>query len=240
MEPAERQQQLLEAIIQEYIKTARPVSSLTLVQEYGFDYSTATIRNDMADLEEAGLIAQPHTSAGRIPTEQGYHYYIQHFLHERTLPKAQRSKLKEVAAPATRDPQQLFKNVARVLSEVTGETVFIAFANGNYIMAGLSQIFHKPDFTDVEQILALSDAFDHLEEIVAAMKQHLQSDIQILIGDENPFSPECSTIVASLTSPYHRDRHNDANVLGIVGPMRMNYEHNLAIISYLDELIHHP
>ena len=71
-----RKKKILQAIVEEYIETAEPVSSKSLVEKHGIDYSSATIRNDMAELEKIGLLDKPHTSAGRIPSAQGYRYYV--------------------------------------------------------------------------------------------------------------------------------------------------------------------
>ncbi len=76
----ERQQQLLKAIVEEFIKTAEPVGSKTLVERYGLDYSSATIRNEMNYLEQQGLLEKTHTSSGRIPSTEGYRYYVENML----------------------------------------------------------------------------------------------------------------------------------------------------------------
>ena len=80
MEPAARKKQILSAIVESYIQTGEPVGSKALIQEAGLKVSSATVRNDMADLTERGYIVQPHTSAGRIPTQRGYRYYVDNAL----------------------------------------------------------------------------------------------------------------------------------------------------------------
>ena len=74
---SERKERILKAVVEEYTRNARPVASETLLREYGMSVSSATIRNEMAELEAEGYIYQPHTSAGRIPSEQGYRYFVQ-------------------------------------------------------------------------------------------------------------------------------------------------------------------
>ncbi|MBA2286962.1 MAG: heat-inducible transcription repressor HrcA [Ktedonobacteraceae bacterium] len=80
-----RKQQILRALVEEYIYTATPVASETLVRKYGFGYSSATVRHELAGLEEAKLIYQPHTSAGRVPTDLGYRYFVEHLMQESAL-----------------------------------------------------------------------------------------------------------------------------------------------------------
>jgi heat-inducible transcriptional repressor len=82
---SDRKQQILRALVEEYIHTATPVASETLVRKYRINYSSATVRHELAGLEEAGLIFQPHTSAGRVPTDLGYRYFVEHLMRESAL-----------------------------------------------------------------------------------------------------------------------------------------------------------
>src|SRR5690348_7242413 len=82
---SQRKQQVLRALVEEYIHTATPVASETLVRKYGLNYSSATVRHELAGLEEAHLIYQPHTSAGRVPTDLGYRYFVEHLMQESAL-----------------------------------------------------------------------------------------------------------------------------------------------------------
>ena len=81
----DRQQKLLILVIRDYIETAQPVGSKHLVARYRLDLSSATIRNEMSALTEMGYLRQPHTSAGRVPTEEGYRYFVQHLLPDQPL-----------------------------------------------------------------------------------------------------------------------------------------------------------
>jgi heat-inducible transcriptional repressor len=82
---SQRKQQILRALVEEYVHTATPVASETLVRKYGLRYSSATVRNELAGLEEASLIYQPHTSAGRVPTDLGYRYFVEYLMQESAL-----------------------------------------------------------------------------------------------------------------------------------------------------------
>ncbi len=82
---SQRKQQILRALVEEYIHTATPVASETLVRKYRLDYSSATVRHELAGLEESMLIYQPHTSAGRVPTDLGYRYFVEHLMRESAL-----------------------------------------------------------------------------------------------------------------------------------------------------------
>lgn len=82
---SQRKQQILRALVEEYIHTATPIASETLVRKYGLNFSSATVRHELAGLEEANLIYQPHTSAGRVPTDLGYRYFVEHLMRESAL-----------------------------------------------------------------------------------------------------------------------------------------------------------
>ena len=98
----ERSQQLLKVLVERYINDGQPVGSRTLSKDSGMNLSPATIRNAMSDLEELGLIISPHTSAGRIPTEEGYRYFVRHLLQEQKLPAIEQRRIRE-AEPGRRE-----------------------------------------------------------------------------------------------------------------------------------------
>ena len=91
-----RQSSVLEAIVREYVRTAEPVGSMAVAERYNIAASPATVRNDMADLEQDGFIRQPHTSAGRVPTEKAYQYYVDNFLREVDMPRQEEKALRQV------------------------------------------------------------------------------------------------------------------------------------------------
>src|SRR5438105_1772941 len=86
---SQRKQQILRALVEEYIYTATPIASETLVRKYRLNFSSATVRHELAGLEEAMLIFQPHTSAGRVPTDLGYRYFVEHLMQESALSLAE-------------------------------------------------------------------------------------------------------------------------------------------------------
>lgn len=233
-----RRQKLLQVIIQEYIKTARPVSSQTLVDEYDFEYSPATIRNDMAALEEAGFIMHPHTSAGRVPTEKGYQYYIQHFLQPTPLSSTEKKALDELFAYDTPDQLQHMKQIAKTLAELTDETVIISLNNGETIFSsGISHMFRKPEFSHVQTMVSMSEAFDRLDEIMQGINEAMtrtDQDIQILMGKQNPFFNNCAVMITE-----YEWGNAPPGVVGILGPMRMDYDANIALLEYIETLMDH-
>lgn len=232
MSKQERQYKLLQTLIKEYIKNAHPVSSKTLAQKCGFDCSSATIRNDMVDLEDAGFIAQPHTSAGRIPTEKGYQYYIKHFIHRKELGEAKKEAVEQAMQKQEDDQREKIRRLAKALAELTDETVVVSFG-GNSYYTGISRMFRKPEFAEhAELMVSIGEMFDQIDDVMNSMQARVVDDIQILIGQDNPFSSSCSMIV----SEY--DLWDDgSSLLGILGPMRMDYDTNISIMEYMESLM---
>ncbi len=118
-ELTKRQEYLLGLIVREYVNTPTPISSKLLVEQYGLSVSTATVRNDMAALEEAGLLASPHTSAGRVPTEAGYRYFVQKLIGETELSPAEQRRIRHQFHQTWYDVEQWLRLAASVLARTT-------------------------------------------------------------------------------------------------------------------------
>lgn len=126
-ELAERRRRILNIVIQEYVQTAQPVGSGTIVQNYDLGVSAATIRNDLAFLEEEGLLTHPHTSAGRIPTDAGYRYFVQHLLTESELPHEERRAIRSQFQQARQELDQWLRLSTSVLAR-TSQSAALATA----------------------------------------------------------------------------------------------------------------
>ena len=118
----ERSQNILEAIVEDYIVSAEPIGSRAITRRHSFNLSPATVRNVMSDLEEMGFLCSPHTSAGRIPTEKGFHYYIDSLLQVRDLSKAEESKLRKNYRFKSMKMEDIMQEVGRVMSGLSNYT----------------------------------------------------------------------------------------------------------------------
>lgn len=127
MEPLnERKKRILHAVVSSHIQTADPVGSRTVARSYRIGLSSATIRNEMADLEEMGYLEQPHTSAGRVPSQKGYRYYVDHLMVEGRLGDAEELSIsRSLSLEKMREIEQIIANAVRVLSAVTNQTSLI-------------------------------------------------------------------------------------------------------------------
>ncbi|MGI6686253.1 MAG: heat-inducible transcriptional repressor HrcA [Bacillota bacterium] len=121
----ERKKQVLHAIIKDYVATAEPVGSRTISKKYGLGVSSATIRNEMSDLEEQGYIEQPHTSAGRIPSDKGYRYYVDCIMEKEKLTPMEENKIKQLFTPKITEMEQIVQATCRLLSQLTNYTAII-------------------------------------------------------------------------------------------------------------------
>ncbi len=115
-ELTERQKLILTLVVRDYIETAKPVGSKILIEHYKLDMSSATIRNEMAALTEAGYLRQPHISAGRVPTEEGYRYFVTHFVYQTDLPSATRDTITHQFYQVRQDVEQWMHLAASILA----------------------------------------------------------------------------------------------------------------------------
>ena len=117
-----RKRKILQAIVEEYIETSEPVSSGSLVQNEELNCSSATIRNEMAELEQIGFLEKPHTSAGRVPSQKGYRYYVDELLREDNLSRKEIEMIREMMETKVNRLEDLTKIATTTLSEITHYT----------------------------------------------------------------------------------------------------------------------
>lgn len=225
MELSPRQKTILKTLIKEYIRSAQPVASGILVEKYRLDISPATVRNELTVLEDLGYIYQPHTSAGRVPTEAAYLLEIEENYHKKRDAKPAD---KEALEAVLRDSES-FKPAARILAELSGNAVFWAFHKNDLYHTGLSNLFSQAEFKQSEMLFDVSQVIDRMEEIIDGLFDELPEGTQVYLGSNNPFG-------AFLGTALLKYRHGGVSGLcGILGPMRMDYARNLSLLTHLEE-----
>lgn len=117
-----RKKRILQAVVDEYINTAEPVSSAALVKKYGLDYSSATVRNELAELENNGYLDKPHTSSGRIPSEKGYRFYVDELIKDDDISLEEIKYIQSKLATKVNEIEDLTKIATTTLSEITHYT----------------------------------------------------------------------------------------------------------------------
>lgn len=218
-----RKELILNTIIKEHIKTGAPVGSGILVEKYKLDISPATARNEMANLETEGYIVQPHTSAGRIPTELAYNYYLAR-IQPKKISKSDKDSLEELLS---QNSEENFKDVAKHLSQLSGVAVFWAFHRHNLYYTGISNLFQQPEFSRMNIIFDISAIIDRIDEIINEVFSEIPVGINTKIGTNSPFGDFSGSIIAKYKSGEHE------GLFGLLGPMRMDYERNLSLIDFV-------
>lgn len=221
----ERQKLILSAIIEQYAEVASPVGSKLLAQI--FNVSSATIRAEMAELEKGGYIAQPHTSAGRIPTDKGYRFYVNN-LSEATpsLPARRAERAIAMRVQGAGQPEQKIRNAVDTLVELT-HNLGMATIGGQLYMSGLSNLFGQPEFIQAGQVRQVAGLLDNLEPWLreAAPNQPLS----VYIGRENPIgrAAGCTLIISRFRSPF-----SDRSYIGTLGPTRQSYKEVMTLVRH--------
>lgn len=227
----QRKIELLNDIIEEYIEKACPVGSKFLAENAGLALSSATIRNEMAELEKGGYIFQPHTSAGRAPTEKGYLFYLENNIDNFNLDPQEKKNLdkviNETISKFRKDQAQSIKELAKRVADLVNQTILVGFSPDEFYYTGLSNIFAQPEFNQQERIVNLTEVIDHFDKEMAKIYQKIKKT-EILIGKTNPFGADCSLIITNLGKISKK-------IFGILGPMRMDYRKNINHLNYLKE-----
>ncbi len=229
-----RQQKILAAVVNEYTNTAIPVGSKVLVEKYNFRISPATIRNDMNDLEKAGLLYQPHISSGRIPTDKGYRYFVEKIMPEQKLTLSEQKNLQMEILKLRAQKTRLSRTTAKLLSSLSGS---LAISGGKEDLSdfGMHELLENPEFKNADEFCKIVDVMDYIDEnIDTLLKSVKEGETRIFIGKENPLKqlPNCSMLV----SPY-KTKSGEKAVLALIGPKRMKYAKNKSLIDYMKKLL---
>jgi heat-inducible transcriptional repressor len=220
-----RLERVLTCLIEDYIKTAEPVSSQALVNEHAFNVSSATIRNWFALLEQEGYLIQPHTSAGRIPSEEAYTWYVQH-LTKQKLTGADAHKIHDVVA--SHDAQERTKQIAKTCVELTKIAVLVGMSESDTYYTGLSELFSKPEFNDWSRVISMSSVLDQLDQRLNELRKRSYTDPTVLLGEACPFGNACGSILLSFP---------DNTLFVFLGPIRMDYKRAKNVMTSVHDAI---
>ena len=232
----DRQREILFAIIEEYAELATPVGSVTLAKL--FDCSSATIRAEMVKLEAMGYITQPHTSAGRVPTDAGYRLYV-NSLQEKIDQESDLLPERAHAEPADRPTRALATRIqaqtradyairAAVdsLVNLTGNLGLATIGDQIYI-SGFGNLFAQPEFLQVAQVQAVGKLLDNIKPWLNEVQPN--QAINVYIGTENPIgkASNVSLIISRFRSPY-----SDRSYIGVLGPTRQSYKRVMSLVRH--------
>lgn len=229
----DRQREILFAIIEEYAELATPVGSVTLAKL--FDVSSATIRAEMVKLEEMGLIKQPHTSAGRVPTDAGYRLYVNQLQEkmenkstaekeEPEMPKDRTTKALATRIQAQTRADYAIRSAVDSLVDLTGNLGLATVGDQLYI-SGFGNLFSQPEFSQANQVQAVAKLLDNIKPWLREVSPN--EAINVYIGTENPIgkTSNVSLIVSRFRSPF-----SDRSYIGVLGPTRQSYRRVMSLV----------
>ncbi|PIP28480.1 MAG: hypothetical protein COX29_00900 [Candidatus Moranbacteria bacterium CG23_combo_of_CG06-09_8_20_14_all_35_22] len=230
----DRLKKILAVVVEEYTNSAIPVGSKILEDKYGLKVSSATIRNDMVELEKEGYLHQPHISAGRIPTDKGYRFFVESIMPDQKLSLTDQKKLQAEVLKLKAKNQRLSRTTAKLLSSLSG-SLAISGSEKEFYDFGIGELLENPEFQNVDEFCRIAEALDYIDENVDTILSKLKDgETRIFIGKENPIKEisNCSMVV----SPY-TTKSGERGVLAIVGPKRMKYAKNKSLLDYARKLL---
>ncbi len=231
---------ILTATVREFIRTGSPVSSQELYRRYGFDVKPATIRNELLDLTEAGFLEQPHTSAGRIPSDRGYRFLVERIFEdlERQAARVESREMEtlrdEFSRGALHDFIGDFAEALNVLGAGYGRS------EGNVVKSGLGELFEDfvqdGEVTDLHELQEIIEDFETLDErmndLLNFIPQHQAP--RVFIGR----SPITRSRHLSVIADRLRTEEEEF-IIAAIGPKRMNYAANINFFITLKEKCSH-
>ena len=227
----DRQAKLLATIIEQYAEVASPVGSVTLAKLFGV--SSATIRAEMAKLEELGYIAQPHTSAGRVPTDKGYRYYVNLLTQQEESPLIDRSArtIEARVASAGDRADRVIRSAVDSLVDLT-HNLGLATIGDELYLAGMGNLFSHPEFLQGTNAQSVARLLDNLEPWLREAAP--TEPLNVYIGSENPIgkSSGATLIISRFRSPY-----SDRSYIGVLGPTRQSYGRVMRLVHQTGKML---
>ena len=245
-----RARQLLRTLISRYIRDGEPVGSQTLARHAGLEVSPATIRNILSELEEVGLLSSPHTSAGRIPTAQGYRVFVDSLVQVKSLGEGEAARLRaelerianylnaQFAGRSLADIRaSLLRDLRRAQTEMEGllaESIELAEQaltppNDDVVLVGQTRLMGVQELSDLERLRELFEAFARKREILQLLERTIRAPgVRIFIGEDTGLAPHDG--VSVVTAPYMA-AGQVLGVLGVIGPTRMAYDRVIPVVQ---------
>lgn len=235
MRITERQAGILNIIVEEYINSFRPVSSELLEKKYNFGICPATIRIELQKLTNCGYLYQPHTSAGRIPTDKGYRFFVNNLIEKEFLNFSENFEFQKRIKKELNDVLKFSQVITKYLSSLCSNLVLGYLISEKILWKeGWEKILQKPEFQNPEYILKFTEMLKIFEENIEQFKNLSKVQVYIYIGKENPFpkARDFSTIITK----YHLIKEHEG-ILAILGPKRMIYSKNIGLVNSLTKLL---
>jgi len=236
-----RQNDILRGVIETHIETTQPVGSRRIAERYAISFSPATIRHEMGALEEMGYLTHPHTSSGRLPTDHGYRYYLDHTSFDDSASEPM-DRFEEALVPAAEDDgiEAFLDHVSRLLSSWSQEVGLTLMPSAEapasekpghlkLSLQGLSHMLEKPEFQDVRKIRSLLGVLEEKMSLVQWVLTHAAPEhVSVSVGREHSHDAleDCAIVTACYPAGKNRQ-----GVIAILGPKRMAYRQIIPLVS---------
>ena len=240
-----RRRDILHAVIREHISSAHPVASAALVRRYGLEVSPATVRNELAALEELGLLTHPHTSAGRVPTDLGYRYFIESLMPQPGLREDEQVTVSHQFRQAPLDTAERLRLAASTLARLTAEAALATYDrilddaevvwSREIHYEGIDLILGQPELRTGERVRDVVTLLSDRVRLAQVLPGSLgEGDVAVTIGGEHVLEPlrPFSFVIAR----YGR-REGPVGYVGVVGPTRMDYQRTIGAVRYVGSLM---
>ncbi len=232
----QRQVDILRAIIKEYTETGVAVGSDILEKKYKPGVSPATIRNEMVALAKKGYLKKAHFSSGRVPSAQGFRFYIKHLMKQKDLSTTDEVSYKNSIWDERAETHRLLSQATKVLSHKTGLLSLTVTNKGDAYYSGVANLLTKPEFFDINLSRNLFERLDEVSywERVLDNFGKLEEEILYMLGEEDFRDPQfeaCASVFGEFEGPLLK------GIIGVVGPKRMYYDEIIPQIKYFSHLI---
>ena len=229
----ERQGEILNRIVEDYIGLAQPISSEFLEKKHKFSVSPATIRIEMQRLTDGGFIFQPHTSAGRVPTDKGYRFFVDNLLKSEISEFEDVFEIEDIFQKAGKDIFKLASRLTKFLAEQSSNFTILNLLERDFFWKeGWEEILREPEFEEKDLISHFTKLLESFEENIENLK--INSGIKIYIGKENPFS---KTKDFSIISSRCHLPDEEEGIISLLGPKRMAYDRNISLINSFKKIL---
>ncbi len=231
-----RQQLILDIVVENYIELGEPISSQFIEENCNLGVSPATIRNDLKKLVKEGYLDQPHTSAGRVPADKGYRYFVNKLLKKKR--RLQDGRIDREIRKMEEGMEELdfLRELTGFLATMSSSLTYSYLMDKNlFWKEGFEEAFHDPEFEDITKVHSFLEMVKKFEaRFENDFFQDLErSEIRIYIGKESPLGNEDFSIMVS----RYCYSHSEDGVVALLGPKRMAYDKNIAIVNSLIKIL---
>jgi transcriptional regulator of heat shock response len=229
-----RRKQVLAATINSYIRSGVPVASDEIAEV--FQLSSATVRNIFAELEKTGHLAHLHTSGGRLPTNEGYRYYVDFLISELELLGEQKESILRELKLEIREMDVMLEKISAVISLISHYAGIASFFewHDKLFYKGISYVLDQPEFKDYQRIRLLIKLIEEKERLLDILNRDIEGKVKVYIGKELGCAEinSCSLVVSSFNV-----KNKPSGRLAVLGPVRMEYKRIIPLLEYVSEVV---